>query len=52
MKEERILNKEISYEKERAFAALEKAKKIEMNKLKNGWKYVRCEDGVERLKRL
>ena len=49
MEDEVILNHVISYARENAVIALDKAKKQESEKLKKGWIYKKCEDGVLRL---
>lgn len=50
-KEERILNQKISYDKERALLALEKAKILEKKKIDNGYSYVRITNKIIKLKK-
>lgn len=48
-KEERILNKRINNYKEKALSALETAREIENNKLKDGYRYIKIDKQTSKL---
>lgn len=38
--------------RKKAVLALEKAKELEQKRIQDGYRYIRCEDGVKRLKKV